>query len=290
MKKIGIIPNLLKDEGLKMTKEVIGWLIKYEFEIVVAEHIGEMLGDAFATHLLAIEEKQLYPYCEAIIAIGGDGTILSVAQRACHTQTPIIGINLGRLGFLADIESTDKECLIEKLLNDSYTLEERMMLAIKVIEPSGETQYFQALNDVSITRSNFSRITEFEVRVNDQFVDFYAADGILVATPTGSTAYNLSAGGPIVSPGANVMILTPICPHTIASRSIIVSDTDHICLKTYNHNGTQLELAVDGQTKVVITPKHKIEIEKAVYTTKLIKLWQQDFFDILRKKIVERHR
>ena len=290
MKKIGIMPNLLKDEALCMTKEVIEWLEKYAFEIVVAKSLGEVLGESLTSKFEVLEEKQLFRVCDAIIAIGGDGTILSVAQRACHTQIPIIGINLGRLGFLADIESTDMQRLMDKLLDTSYTIEERMMLAIKVIEPSGETHYFEALNDVSITRSNFSRITEFEVQVNNQFVDFYAADGLLVATPTGSTAYNLSAGGPIVSPSAKVMILTPVCPHTIASRPIVVADTDHILVKTYNHNGTQLELAVDGQTKGFITPRHKIEIEKAAYTTKLIKLQQQDFFDILRKKIVERHR
>lgn len=286
MKNIGIIPNLLKDIELEMTKQVVAWLHAHHVEIYVAEHIGELLEES--CHI--VEEKDLFENCDVIIAIGGDGTILNVAQKACVTHTPIVGINLGRMGFLADVESAEMEIRLSKLIAGEYTIENRMMLSVKIIGPSGDVQYFHALNDISVTRGNSSRITEFELEVNEKFVDFYAADGIVVATPTGSTGYSLSAGGPIVSPTAQTIILTPICPHTIYSRSIIVSDTDKIKIKTYNHNGTQLELAADGQTKVYITPGHSIEIEKADYMTQLIKLSEYDFFEILRKKIVERRK
>lgn len=284
VKKIGIIPNLLKDVDLHITNQVADWLKNQGFQVYVASHIGQKLQSDY----IEVEEEDIYTRCEAIIAIGGDGTILGIAQKACLYSMPIIGINLGRLGFLADIETERVEELLAKLLKDDYYLEERMMLMVKIIEPSGEVQRYYALNDVSVTRGSCSRITEFEMLVNDAFSDIYAADGVLVATPTGSTGYNLSAGGPIVTPGAKTMLITPICPHTIYSRTIVLSDTDKVQIKTHNFDGTQLELAVDGQTKVYITPRHQIEIEKAPYTTKLIKLSERHFFEILRKKIVER--
>ena len=284
MKKIGIIPNLLKDIQLELTQHVVSWLDAHGFSAYVAPHIGQKL------HAICeeIEEEELYTLCDAIIAIGGDGTILNVAQKACVEAIPIIGINLGRLGFLADIEPELVEERLEKLLKGEIQIEERMMLMVKVIEPTGDINRYYALNDVSVTRGHCSRITEFEMCVNNAFLDIYPADGVLVATPTGSTGYNLSAGGPIVSPTAQTMLITPICPHTIYSRTMVLADTDTVQIKTHNMNASPLELAVDGQTKAYVTPRHQIEIEKAPYTTKLVKLSDLHFFEILRKKIVER--
>lgn len=286
MKRIGIVPNLLKDKDLETTKCVIEWLLEHEAEVYIAHHIGCLLGKG--VHL--VEDEQIYEKSEAIIAIGGDGTILSVTQKACLYDLPIMGINLGRLGFLADVEISEVQELLPKLIQDTYSIDERMMLTVKVTLPSGETHKFQALNDIYVARGSSSRISEFEIQVNEQFLDIYPADGIIFATPTGSTAYNLSAGGPIVAPNARQIMITPICPHSIYSRAVIVSDTDHIQIKTNNYDGTTLELVVDGQMKMNITPMHCIEIQKAPYTTKLIKLSDLHFFEILRKKIVERRK
>ncbi|MGL4363210.1 MAG: NAD(+)/NADH kinase [Cellulosilyticaceae bacterium] len=284
MKRIGIIPNLLKDINLKVTKQVVQWLNTNGFQCFVATHIAKKLTVPCET----MEEEELYYVCEAMIAIGGDGTILGIAQKSSMYNLPIIGINLGRLGFLADVEIGVVDEYLSKLLTGDYHIEERMMLSVKIIEPTGEVHRYSALNDVSITRGNASRITEFELAVNSVFLDIYAADGIVVSTPTGSTGYSLSAGGPIVSPAAKIMLITPICPHTIYSRSVVLAETDKVQVKTHNFNGNILELAVDGQTKVYVTPAHQIEIEKAAYTTKLVKLSDLHFFEILRKKIVER--
>lgn len=284
MKNIGVIPNLLKDSELSMTKIVVDWLQEHQFNVALTSHIATLLQD----DLQGVDETQLYQSCDAIIAIGGDGTILGVAQKASVYNVPIIGVNLGRLGFLADIDATSVIPLLEKILKEEYTIEERMMLKLKVIDPKGEESIFYALNDVNITRGSYSRITEFEIKVNDNLLDIYPADGIIVATPTGSTAYSLSAGGPIIMPHTQNILITPICPHTIYSRSVIVSDKDYITIHTNNYDGTQMELGVDGQMKMVINPNHFIHIEKASYTTKLIKLSELHFFDILRKKLVER--
>lgn len=282
MKNIGIMPNLLRDIDLATTKMVVDWLKGKGFNIYLTSHIATKLDEEGG-----FTEEEIYNQCQAIIAIGGDGTILNVAQKSSQYDVPILGINLGRLGFLADVETTNVTVLLEKLLEDPIKIENRMMLRAKVIDPSGQEHYFYALNDINITRGNGARITEFEIRINESLLDVYPADGIIVSTPTGSTAYNLSAGGPIVIPYADNIIITPICPHTIYSRAMIVTGTDKINIQTYNYENP-LELAADGQTKMYITPAHSIEIDKSPYQTKLIKLSELNFFDILRKKIVER--
>lgn len=286
MKHIGIVPNILRDHDLATTKVVVAWLIAHDFVVYTTAHIHQLLEGV----TLSVEEDQLYEQCDLIIAIGGDGTLLGLCQKAAVCDVPIMGINLGRLGFLADIEASEVGVLFEKLLEQEQEIEERMMLKCKVIDPEGKEHVFYGLNDVSVTRGSNSRITEYELLVNSHYLDIYPADGIVIATPTGSTAYNLSAGGPIVVPHAQTMIITPICPHTIYSRSMIVSAHDHIQIKTHNDDGTRLELAVDGQTMLCVGPKHYIQVEKSPYNTRLIKLSEKHFFDILRKKIVERRK
>lgn len=286
MKKVGIIPNLLKDRDLCTTRQVVSWLKEKKYEIYITKHIANLLGEV----QMGCSEERLFKQCDVIMAIGGDGTLLGVAQKACMQNVPIIGVNLGRLGFLADVETTEIDACLEKFMQGDYKIEERMMLRARVIDPKGEEHSFYALNDVNVTRGSSSRLTEFEIKVNDEVLDVYPADGVIIATPTGSTAYNLSAGGPMVMPCAKSIILTPICPHTIYSRSMIMSDMDKVRIQTHNYDGTQMELAIDGQMKLYITPGHIIEVEKSPYVTKLVKLSDLHFFEILRNKIVERRK
>lgn len=283
---IGIIPNILRDHELKTTQVVVDWLKQHDFNVYTTEHIQQLLQGKTSM----MQEEELYKCCDLVIAIGGDGTLLSACQKAAVSNVPLMGINLGRLGFLADIEMSEVETLFEKLLTGKLEIEERMMLRCKVIDPEGKEYIFYALNDVSVTRGSSSRISEYEISVNNHYLDIYPADGVVVATPTGSTAYSLSAGGPIVMPHAKSIIITPICPHTIYSRSVIVSDEDHIQIRTHNYDGTRLELAIDGQMVLTVGPFHQIEIEKSIYATKLIKLSDRHFFEILRKKLVERRK
>lgn len=286
MKIIGIIPNLARDKKLHTTKKLISRLKEKDLSVYVSKQIASYLQD----EAIGIEEEELYKECDVIIAIGGDGTILSIAQNASLSDVPILGINLGRLGFLADIEIDDIDDLIEKLLNEDYTIEERMMLQAKVTKPDEKEEIFYAVNDVTVTRGSFSRMEDFEIYSNNELVDIYPADGILIATPTGSTAYNLSAGGPIIVPTAKALIVTPICPHTIYSRTIIMSHLDVIHIKTCNYEGTAMQLCVDGKPKVDITPKHDVEVTQSPYVLKLVKTSHLSFFEILRKKIVERRK
>jgi NAD+ kinase len=285
IKTIGVVPNLSKDKDLSITQTIVHWLQQNEFTALVPLSIATLLK---SERLKGVEEENLYAACDVVISIGGDGTILRTAQKASFTKTPVIGVNLGRLGFLTDVEASCVVDLLEQLKRGEYTIEERIMLLTTIIDPEEESHTFHALNDVSITRGSYSRITEFEIQVNNHLLDIYPADGVIVATPTGSTAYSLSAGGPIVMPYAQNILITPICPHTIYSRCTILSDQDKVSIHTNNHDGAQMELGVDGQIKMTITPHHKIYIEKSPFVTRLIKLSGLHFFDILRKKIVER--
>ncbi len=286
MKTIGIIPNLLKDTELEITRNVVEWLIDKGYKPLGTSHIAEHVEGLYPCE----SEEALFEESDILIAIGGDGTILAVAEKASVADVPIIGINLGRLGFLADIEPQDIAFYLEKLLGGNYHIQKRMMLRAKIIAPDGKEHIYNALNDINITRGNASRLSEFEILVNHELCDVYPADGIIVSTPTGSTAYNLSAGGPIVLPHTKAYILTPICPHTIYSKSIILAEEDVVQIKTCNDDNMNMALNIDGNTKMYLTPHHFIQIDKSPYVTKLIKLSELKFFEILRKKIVERRR
>ncbi|ONI44373.1 hypothetical protein AN641_07360 [Candidatus Epulonipiscioides gigas] len=265
MLKIGIITNLDKDKGLKVTSQVIDVLTKENIEVI-----------------LESECENIYKFSDILITIGGDGTILRVAQEAIIYNIPILGINLGRLGFLADIEALEIDKLITKKNILQAKIEERMMLNTIV---SNKYRYL-SLNETSLIRSFSSRITEFEISINNKIFDIYPADGILISTPTGSTAYNMSAGGPIVIPTSTNIILTPICPHTIYSRSIVLTEEDVISIKLLGQE--ELSLCIDGVVRMPINKNNTIQISKSHQKIKLLKLSNRDFFEIFSKKIFKK--
>ncbi|HHX62052.1 MAG TPA: NAD(+)/NADH kinase [Epulopiscium sp.] len=284
MKRIGIIPNIIKDQGLVMTKQVIKWFEDHHFTIMVTPDIAKLLERSN----LESTEEELFKTSDCIVVLGGDGTLLGVAQKAAVEAVPIIGVNLGRLGFLTDIEKETALASFEKLVTEDYYIEERLMLEVQIISESSEIQTFIALNDISITRDSYSRMIDYSIHINGQYADVYPADGIIVATPTGSTAYSLSAGGPIVDPKANIMVITPICPHTIYSRSIIVSEQDTIDILIPDLQGGSVGVSIDGKKVYSIEPKDIIRVSKSHFTSRLLKISDHTFYDILRNKIVER--
>ena len=285
MKHIGIIPNVFKDKDLEVTLQIINWFNQQGIKPYIADEIAHQIEGQTVT----VREEELYELCDGLIVIGGDGTILGVAEAASVRDIPILGINLGRLGFLADIEPYEVEKALEKLISKQYKIEERMMLRATIIGADGSKNVFHALNDVNVTRGSFSRLVEFEICVNDELSDIYPADGVIVATPTGSTAYNLSAGGPIMVPQASAYVVTPICPHTIYSKSVILCDKDKVRIKTLEET-KDMALSLDGKLKMYLTSQDKVYIERSPYVTKLIKISDREFFEILREKIVERRR
>ncbi len=283
MKHIGIIPNTVKDADLSVTNHIIKWLNEHGF----VPYLDKSRAKLVQGHI-NVASKSIYDASDMLIVIGGDGTILSAASCASKQSIPILGVNLGRLGFIADIEPYEIDNALEKLfIRKSYKIEERMMLKATVVNKDGKKKTFHALNDINITRGSFARLIKFKILVNSQLCDIYPADGVIVATPTGSTAYNLSAGGPILVPHTNNFVLTPICPHTIYSKSIILSESDKLCIVPMEET-KDVALSLDGRFMLYIEPTDEIYVESSEYVTKLIKLSDREFFEILRHKIVER--
>ncbi len=225
--------------------------------------------------------------CDCAIAIGGDGTILNIAKKAAFLNKSALGINAGRLGFMSGIER-DELSLLTKLINKEYIIDDRAMLKA-TIEKDGEVlSSHHCLNDIVVSRGNFARLIDVTITCDGRSVSNMRSDGVIISTPTGSTAYSMAAGGPVVSPEADCIIETPICPHSLMDRSIIFSADKELIVTANNDQNNSPIMTVDGQEAVNLTPSCQIHIKKSDITTKLIKLKPENFYEVLNKKIIER--
>lgn len=269
MKNIVIVTNTSKDTDLKYTK-----------------YISEILQEKCLITQITDVEKLDGSLCgaDALIVLGGDGTILSCARQASVFNVPIMGINLGTLGFLAEIEVGEIDTALNKLLNGDYVIEERFMLDASIIRSGSSVAEVSALNDIVVSRSSYRRIISVDVYVDDSFAGHYDGDGLIVSTPTGSTGYNLSAGGPIADSSLFVSIITPICAHSSFSRPIVVPGTKtvKICLRD---NFSQCSmLTTDGQSGMDLEADDIVIIKASERKTGLIRVTDMDFYDKLCKK------
>ena len=223
---------------------------------------------------------------DALVVLGGDGSLLGVARQYAACNKPILGINLGRLGYLVELEKHDITAL-KCLFDENYRIEERIMLKATVIRDGKEVFSTDALNDAVIAKGTVSRMIHLTVSADGQFVYRCDADGLVVATPTGSTAYSMSAGGTVVSPELNVFLLTPICPHTFSAKPVIVSDKQTITVEAKGVNQSSVVLTADGQESFVLEEGDVVELKKSEHTAKLIRLTERNFFHILKHKLEE---
>mgnify|MGYP001039008267 FL=1 len=223
---------------------------------------------------------------DCIIVLGGDGTLLQAATDLAERRIPFLGINMGTLGFLAEVGQTEFEGALDKLIKNEYEIEERMMLAGKSFNRREMIDEAVALNDIVITRKGSLQIINLNIYVNGQFLHRYHADGVIAATPTGSTGYSLSAGGPVVEPGAELIVLSPICPHSMQSRSIVLSPKDTVTVEIESGRDGEIQEAIfDGCHKVTLRTGEKIEIRKSGQTTGIVKLSQVSFLEVLHRKM-----
>lgn len=285
MRKIGIITNLDKDIDAEYTKITACSISKNGGEVFVSDElVGLLDGNCFT-----ISGEDSYKDMDAIICIGGDGTFLKAARNAYQKDIPILGVNLGHLGFLTEIDKNEIDTSVKNLMEGNYHIEERMMLEATIISKEGILFKDVALNDVVVSRIAISRILHLDSYINGVFADSFPGDGIIIATPTGSTAYSLSAGGPIIEPDTELMVITPICPHILYSRSIITKGSSSIKIQLnakYNHEAM---VTIDGQTCHNITSGDYVEIKKAKEHVKIVRLQKKGFFSILRSKIYDRN-
>ncbi len=222
---------------------------------------------------------------DLIIAIGGDGTILYASSLARDTGTPILGINRGRLGFLADVTPAEMIDSVDHVLRGDYTTDSRLMLEARLLASSGEEITAVALNDVVLQRSQTGRMVDFETRISGRYVNTHSGDGLIVATPTGSTAYALSCGGPIIEPQLDALVVVPVCPHTLTDRPIVISAQQTIEIKLIERDDTKAEITVDGFSMGSIRPDDSLHICAASHRVTLVHPPGYDFYGILRSKL-----
>lgn len=280
MEKVIVIPNIYKDEDFSVLAKVTDKLLNSNCLVRIPEQYQayeELSSYQF------VSDQFIDDYDFAVV-LGGDGTIISTSRKYKDYDIPLLGINIGNLGFLAALEWNEFINPNFVVGLEQFNVEERMMLGAYC---SG-TYMGTALNDIVISRQSLSRMISFDVFINDKFVNCYRADGVIISTPTGSTAYNLSAGGPIIVPTMNGMAITPICPHSLTARSMVLSGDDRVTVsldKSRNQHVKDLIVTVDGQDKTDVNTDNKVMIQKDSRTTKLLRLKTNDFYKIVRKKL-----
>jgi len=277
--KAFIMPNLDKKNASECTKKVIDKLNKLGVESMLDEKYRNIFEDCsavFADFFAGIYEADF------VIAIGGDGTIIHSAKHAVEYDKPLLGINVGRLGFMAGLEMDELPDL-QGLVSKSYNIQKRMLLKCKHYSDGVVNEYL-ALNDVVVSNGALSRIIDLDVLTNGKKIVSYRADGIILSTPTGSTAYALSAGGPIIEPSLNCISLTPICPHSLVTRTVIFSDEKTLVIRGSSLNLHPIYITVDGEQGARLEKEDYIEISKSQKKVKLICLNDKTFYEVLNQK------
>lgn len=279
-----IFPNLNNTSVKAILSDVISALLNLNADIYLPIEYKDTYN---GIDICFGDYDEIMSACDIAVAIGGDGTTLNVAKKASLKNKPVLGINAGRLGFMSGIER-DELNLLENLVSGNYKIDERMMLKARIFEDNVQKSVHHCLNDIVISRGNFARLIDISVICDGRNVSNTRADGVIIATPTGSTAYSMAAGGPVVSPEADCIIETPICPHSLMDRSIIFSADKELIIKASNDVRNIPILTVDGQEAVNLSPESEIHVSVSELKTKLIKLKPENFYEILNKKIIER--
>lgn len=278
IKTVGLIINRNKEQIIQIGLSMIDLLRRQQVQVVA---IGP---EAEALQLEPSSEEAFCAAAQMVLVIGGDGTMLRAARTVYGRDIPILGINQGYLGFLTEIEVEKLEESLEQLLHGQYDIEHRMMLTAQVYRQGNCIAEVNALNDLVVTKGALSRIIKMELYQGEQLVDRYHGDGLIFSTPTGSTGYSLSAGGPIVHPAMDVCIVAPICPHSLIARPLIFSPEHQLTVRLDANNAPAM-LTVDGQNGVELQQGDRIQISKARYDTGLVVLEKRNFFAVLRQKL-----
>ena len=279
VRRVGLI---LKKQDARVggiVSELIPWLRARDVEVWLdpAAAIQRPVDASYAP------PEELVKRVDAVLVLGGDGTLLQAARLVGSNSIPILGVNLGWLGFLTEVKLEEMYQALEKLLSGQYSWEERVLLNVEVIREENVAARYLALNDAVINKGALARIIELEICVNAQPVLFTRSDGLIISTPTGSTAYSLAAGGPILYPTLDAFIIAPICPHTLTNRPLVIPDRDEVIVRL--HHGTDVMLTVDGQVGMPLLPQDQLRVCRAQSTMKLVLPFGSSFFKLLREKL-----
>ena len=278
---IAIFGNTLRSETIREVKHIVEFLQFRGVNIVLSQ---ELRHDAFNREFPSVEDYIAHTdeTIDFALSVGGDGTFLTTASLVGHLDIPILGINCGHLGYLAEVHTDNIDAVLDQLITNNYTIEQRRMLEV-TCQQGGKIVSPYALNEVAILKSGLSSMITIDVSLNGEFLHKYKADGLLVATPTGSTAYNLSVGGPLLEPHVNAIILTPVATHSLNIRPLVVLDDSKIDVKISSRNGNYL-LSVDGRSQV-LNQDVQLHIERSQRTIKLVRINGQTFMQSLKEKL-----
>jgi len=280
LQTVGVVINTAKDLALRTGRQVVAWLEERGYRPLLLPEGAEGIGRPD----LAVPPGPVWGEARLMVVLGGDGTLIRAAHMAAPMNVPMLGVNTGHLGFLTEIEGDELFEHLEPFLQGHYVVEERMMLTARV-ERQGQVLVEEvALNDAVVSKGPRARLVHLKVSVGGTVVARYPADGIIVATPTGSTAYSLSAGGPIVGPTVEVLLVTPICPHSMNSRSMVVSGNEQITI-TVEESPGEVGLSADGSDPIPLYKGDVIRISRAPYSARLIRRHSYRFYEVLRQKL-----
>lgn len=279
---IGIIGRLDSEKAVYSLRRLIGYLESRQVDLILEEGTASVLPDNPHPRM---GKDQLGKTCDLVIVVGGDGSMLWAASALARYNVPLLGVNQGRLGFLTDITPEEIEHLVGEVLAGKYLMETRFMLGMAVIRGGKTIGGGEALNDVVMHPGQFIRMIEFELYIDDQFVYSQRSDGLIVSTPTGSTAYALSAGGPLVHPRMDAIVLVPMNPHTLSSRSIVVDGSSEIKLLVGEHNTAHPHITCDGHDHVVTEPGDEVHVHKHPWKLHLIHPLNHNFYETCRSKL-----
>ncbi len=281
MKSIGLAPNPLREESLALATRVAGWLSERSVRAVVTCEAAERIG---RPDLAATEEEVVET--DLLLILGGDGTMLRWSRLAAPKGTPMMGVNFGQYGFITEVHPDETIDALALVLDGKYYISERTVLKATLTRSGSQIGAYFALNDVVVSKGPLSRMLGLRILVSGKFIVTYAADGIIVSSPTGSTAYSLSAGGPVVHPDVGVFIITPICPHTLNARSLVIPDKEQVrIIGECDEGPSHTMLTVDGQLGEHLQNEDEVEIVRADYMARLVHLEPQSFYTKLQTRM-----
>lgn len=278
---IAVFGNTLRQETIREVKHIVEFLQLRGVNVVLSQ---ELRHGAFNREFPSVDDfaSQSDERIDFALSVGGDGTFLTTASLVGHLDIPILGINCGHLGYLAEVQTKNIDLVLDQLINNGYTIEQRRVLEVSC-QQDGKIASPYALNEVAILKSGLSSMITVDVTLNGEFLHNYKADGLLVATPTGSTAYNLSVGGPLLDPHVNAIILTPVATHSLNIRPLVVLDDSKIDVKISSRNGSYM-LSVDGRSQV-LNQDIQLHIERSTRTIKIVRVEGLSFMQSLKEKL-----
>ena len=282
MNAFGIIANYRKPDLWAFLPVLVDWLLERGCTVAITDRL---VGSSYQPpeKVKVHSTATIIRHVDVMLSIGGDGTILSTARIVGKAKVPILGIHMGGLGFLAEVPIADTFKALEQVLDGNHYLEERMVLAVD-LQHGSKLETYYAVNDLVVDRGSSPRLLHAKVEVSGRKLNDYVADGLIVATPTGSTAYSLAAGGPIVVPSLEVLTITPICPHSLSARPIVVPSTDKIVIR-FKESQEGIALTLDGQVKFEIDNQAVVTTRRATWNINMVRLPSSDYYQVLRTKM-----